>query len=181
MRRSHWLFLSVSAMVVAVLWAMCLKWGLQLQTQGTADKISAYGQFGDLFGSVNALFTGFALIGLIYTALQQRDQLVSQSREQFLAARLNATSALLHACEVRNATHTGSDAFREHERRQIAGLLQDIDILRCEAELEITYSPWSPRVEVAALHRYLTNLLTDFGQQVPHTGRWPDPEVLPGD
>jgi hypothetical protein len=39
------------------------------------------GQFGDLFGSVNALFSGLAFAGLIYAILLQRQELGLQRRE----------------------------------------------------------------------------------------------------
>lgn len=39
------------------------------------------GQFGDMFGAVNALFTALAFAGLIYTVLLQRDQLALQQKD----------------------------------------------------------------------------------------------------
>jgi hypothetical protein len=39
------------------------------------------GQFGDLFGGVNALFTGLAFAGVIYTILLQRSELKLQREE----------------------------------------------------------------------------------------------------
>jgi ABC-type molybdate transport system permease subunit len=39
------------------------------------------GQFGDLFGSVNALFSGLAFAGLIYAILLQRQELTLQRAE----------------------------------------------------------------------------------------------------
>jgi len=39
------------------------------------------GQFGDLFGSVNALFSGFAFAGLLYTIYLQRNELALQREE----------------------------------------------------------------------------------------------------
>lgn len=47
------------------------------------DGPSAQGQFGDMFGAVNALFTALAFAGLIYTVLLQRDQLALQQQEIF--------------------------------------------------------------------------------------------------
>jgi hypothetical protein len=44
-------------------------------------EMSARGQFGDLFGSINALFSGLAFVGLIYTIQQQRNQLDMQRTE----------------------------------------------------------------------------------------------------
>jgi hypothetical protein len=37
-------------------------------------RLESYGQLGDVFGSVNALFTGLALVGLVYTVFLQHKQ-----------------------------------------------------------------------------------------------------------
>jgi hypothetical protein len=64
-------------------------------------ELESFGQLGDVFGSANALFTGLALVGLVYTVILQRAQTASQeqqltlqrqepsrqAREQFLTAR----------------------------------------------------------------------------------------------
>lgn len=42
---------------------------------------SEQGQFGDMFGSVNALFSGLALAGIIFTILLQKDELGLQREE----------------------------------------------------------------------------------------------------
>jgi hypothetical protein len=39
------------------------------------------GQFGDLFGAVNAFFTGLAFAGVIYTIILQRKELEMQRKE----------------------------------------------------------------------------------------------------
>lgn len=39
------------------------------------------GQFGDMFGVVNALFSGLAFAGIIYTILLQREELAAQRKE----------------------------------------------------------------------------------------------------
>jgi hypothetical protein len=49
------------------------------------------GQFGDMFGVINALFTGLALAGAIYTILLQRHELELQREE------LRLTREQLHA------------------------------------------------------------------------------------
>ena len=56
------------------------------------------GQFGDLFGSVNALFAGLAFAGLIYAILLQRQELQLQreelrlQREEMAASREQLTA-----------------------------------------------------------------------------------------
>lgn len=66
-------------------------------------------QFGDFFGAVNALFSGLAFVGLIYTIWLQRDELEMQrqelklQREEMIASRgelanqAAAQVALFHA------------------------------------------------------------------------------------
>jgi len=72
---------------------------------GDNERIARLGQQGDSFGSLNALFTGLGIVGLVYTIiLQHHDSELArktndrQKREQYLAARLNARSALAQVC-----------------------------------------------------------------------------------
>lgn len=45
------------------------------------DDWQTRGQFGDVFGAANALFSGLAFAGLIYTVLLQREELGLQRKE----------------------------------------------------------------------------------------------------
>jgi hypothetical protein len=65
--------------LVVVLWASS---GLILVTLygGLPD---SPGTFGDMFGTVNSLFSGLAFVGLIYTILQQREEL-DLTRQEFI-------------------------------------------------------------------------------------------------
>lgn len=56
---------------VTFLWLINLSIGLFMSDAGT---------FGDQFGAVNALFSGLAFAGLIYTILQQKESLEKQNR-----------------------------------------------------------------------------------------------------
>ena len=47
----------------------------------TGDAIAKRGQIGDAFGSINALFSGLALAGIIVAILLQREELRLQRRE----------------------------------------------------------------------------------------------------
>ena len=48
---------------------------------GFLGQMDVRGQFGDIFGGVNALFTGLAFAGVIYTILLQRRELELQRQE----------------------------------------------------------------------------------------------------
>ena len=70
---------------------------------------TAAGQFGNMFGAINALFSGFALAGVIVAILMQREELKlqreelarssegkeEQARALLITAQLNANTALL--------------------------------------------------------------------------------------
>ncbi|MEL3915842.1 hypothetical protein [Aeromonas caviae] len=60
------------AIVILFLWAAC--WALLKDD-------SERGTFGDMFGSINALFSGFAFLGVIYAILLQRQELSLQRKE----------------------------------------------------------------------------------------------------
>ena len=66
----------ITAIIVAVI--IIGFWLLTLYLlRGDADR----GTFGDMFGSVNALFSGFALAGIILTILLQQSELKLQREE----------------------------------------------------------------------------------------------------
>ena len=58
------------------LWALC--WILAILGYG---KPSGAGEFGDMFGAINALFSGLAFAGLIFTILLQMEELRAQRVE----------------------------------------------------------------------------------------------------
>ena len=62
--------------IVVSLWLLCL-W---LSTTYLPDWATR-GQFGDLFGAVNAFFSGIAMSGIIYAILLQRKDLELQREE----------------------------------------------------------------------------------------------------
>ena len=70
-------FVLISLMVLVImLWLLTL-WGGMTFSASWEHR----GQFGDLFGSVNALFSGFAFAGIIYTIFLQRKELSLQRKE----------------------------------------------------------------------------------------------------
>jgi hypothetical protein len=66
--------------------------------------LSPLGTYGDLFGSINSLFSGLGLIGIAYAVILQQRELhtIERDRRQNLASRrlqakLNALDSLTHA------------------------------------------------------------------------------------
>lgn len=74
--KNGWGVLIAAVITVFVLWG--LNWLLLWLYAGESDK---RGQFGDMFGSVNALFSGLAFAFLIYTIWLQREELTLQREE----------------------------------------------------------------------------------------------------
>lgn len=75
-----WTRLGILA-VVLLLYGACW-FGIPLLIELDQDgSWSTRGQFGDMFGTVNALFSGLAFAGIIYTILLQREELKEQRAE----------------------------------------------------------------------------------------------------
>lgn len=69
---------SPSLRVWTVCWAAFLFWafvGFVIPMGFASSKPDVAGQFGDMFGAVNSLFSGLAFCGILYTLLQQHKQL----------------------------------------------------------------------------------------------------------
>jgi hypothetical protein len=96
----------VLGLVSVTLWG--LNWFL-LQT--FVPDPAGRGQFGDMFGSVNALFTALAFAGLAYTILLQREEL-AQQREAI-------------AESMRE-----QQLFQEEQRRKQEAAFKDIEVSR---------------------------------------------------
>lgn len=87
--------------IIAVTWGLS-GWFLHADT-------SNRGTFGDMFGAVNALFSGLAFATLIYTAWMQRDELALQRQE------LAATRRELEGQRLQLAEQTATFALQRFE------------------------------------------------------------------
>lgn len=72
-------------LAVFLLWLAWLLFGKSLSELVTccaaSDAMAKYGQLGDMFGSINALFTGLAFAAFIWTGMVQRHQAALQHAE----------------------------------------------------------------------------------------------------
>jgi hypothetical protein len=176
--------LIISTLGVAGAWAACL-WASLLAFRPTdIGKIERYGQFGDAFGTVNALFTGLGLIAVIVTLrLQQRQldeqrlQFKSQTREQFLSARINLAVAELQArsaeFDIVFNTNTQERKLDKNEaleyelgKKQALRALNRtgvrLSLLRHEAKQGFDGHDWTPSVEKESIRLRLVDLLESF-------------------
>lgn len=102
----------IFALLVLVIWACNLAVVYQLFPDWPTR-----GQFGDLFGSVNSLFSGLAFAGLIYTILLQGHEL-SLQREELRLQR--------------------EEMARSREQLAEQARLQKLDLLATVSQLKIT-------------------------------------------
>lgn len=88
------------------------------------------GQFGDVFGAVNALFSGLAFAGLIYTVFLQREELALQRKELELTRQeLQRTAEAQEQSEIalraqaaaaaQSARLTTTSALLDHYRTEL--------------------------------------------------------------
>lgn len=86
--------------------------------------VATWGVFGDKFGALNTLFTGFALVGLLATLVHQHDEIKSSKEdiEKVLEALVGTTEALSNQNQIAQmqAYHTTLIARIEGYTRQQA-------------------------------------------------------------
>src|SRR5215217_8311120 len=95
MRTSRMAGLVVGAVIVVVLLQVGYAvWVFQFQ-EGMATR----GQFGDLFGAVNAFFTGLAFAGVIFTIFLQRRELEMTTKLSVIATLVDAYTSQIDTME----------------------------------------------------------------------------------
>lgn len=75
-KKNFWLFCGIGTVVVFVLWLVSA-----LIIHSIWPKPSDHGPFGDMFGAINALFSGWAFLGVIVAIILQKKELEEQRRE----------------------------------------------------------------------------------------------------
>ncbi|MEK9740896.1 MAG: hypothetical protein VW262_06880 [Flavobacteriaceae bacterium] len=121
------------------------------------DDWTKRGAFGDLFGAVNALFSGLAFAGLLYSIFQNKKQILAQQEELLLnrkellksrkvqektekaleeqaqhlrdTAILNGLNTLVSYFNFQIADPNVSDELREQIKEKRKEAIRDIDIL----------------------------------------------------
>ena len=77
--KTNWKQGYILASVVFAIWILSA-----IAVYFVSSKWEVRGQFGDMFGAINALFSGLAFAGLIYTIILQREELALQRKELVL-------------------------------------------------------------------------------------------------
>lgn len=138
------LFLIILGVLIAWLGTL---WGVTTYISTWAER----GQFGDLFGSVNALFSGLAFAGLIYTIFLQKQELKMQreelklQREEMqksraeLAEQAKVQKAQFHAAISQlkaDASTARIEAIKIRAEARTPGAREnDIELIRREADI----------------------------------------------
>jgi len=86
----------VGAVVVVFLLQVGYAWWV---FQEFPNRMATRGQFGDLFGAVNAFFTGLAFAGVIFTIFLQRRELETTTRLSVIATLVDAYTSQIDTTE----------------------------------------------------------------------------------
>jgi hypothetical protein len=181
MNREQGRVVAFFGVLVILLWGSCLGFTLWAMKPSESRKLESYGQLGDVFGSVNALFTGLALVGLVYTVflqhkqtdaleqqlLHQKEESSRQARELFLTVRLNT---LVASIQVQSAQHSALCSDPNMPRGKLAEASMEplnragaaLEIMALEASQGFDGGAWTPSVEKEAIRQYIVNLCQEF-------------------
>jgi hypothetical protein len=91
----------ITAVAVVAVWAISIP--IISAIFGGPNKVN---EFGDMFGAVNALFSGLALAALITTLWVQHHELVRQAEAQESQAKLLKETARIHALNALLTSYT---------------------------------------------------------------------------
>lgn len=122
-----------AVLAIAALSILCVQAAISLLAFWLLPDWPTRGQFGDVFGGANALFSGLAFAGLIYTVLLQREELSLQRKELELtrqemhrsaSAQEQSEVALRAQAEAasRSARLATANALLEHYRAELRAL-----------------------------------------------------------
>ena len=95
------------------------------------------GLFGDMFGAINAMFSGLAFAGIVYTILVQRAEMAESSIHAERAARLSAMSVLVAAYTERVRY---LDSRASPDQTKVAAYQAKLEQLATKLEAEIERS-----------------------------------------
>jgi hypothetical protein len=124
----------------------------------TSTTTDQYGQFGDLFGVINALFSGLALSGIALSLILQREDIDEslKSQREAAAAERDAADALRESAVAQTRQSRIASLAAALEAKRLV-----VEVLNSEVEKEIQNLP---RVPIYAGGQPVNP--TDFRQQV---------------
>lgn len=114
---TDWLLIILTPVFVALIWYFAPEW-VTLKLASAASDYPTRGQYGDQYGAINALFSGFAFAGIIVTLLFQRRDL-AETRNVMAQERFDTTFFQLLNLHIQTSktiktrTREGQQAFQE--------------------------------------------------------------------
>lgn len=125
-------------------WAIFGMFALQPFVARVGNGMEQYGQLGDSFGVINSLFAACTVLGLVWTLRMQiedrridQSERAKQSRERFLSARLEATTALLNANQARSGALQGFKP--EYYKIDEETLVNDVSLVGANDALDLNH------------------------------------------
>jgi septal ring factor EnvC (AmiA/AmiB activator) len=147
---THYKALILGSVFVCIVWLIS---GISLYF--SLDNWSERGTFGDMFGAINALFSGLAFAGLIFTIIMQREEiktnqdeielnrqelhksvraqqktqqaLQDQAKQTALTARINAMSTVINYYNTQITNPNNSEELIQKARVKRRALIKKID------------------------------------------------------
>lgn len=117
-----------------------------------ASAISEMGQYGDVYGGLNTLFTGLAFVGLIITIIQQRQEM-QETRDEFkeqtkqfeiqsniMSKQVLDSSMFEYLQYMRDIKENVKSPTFEHITYFLSSIMENIDTISCNLDNEIDVS-----------------------------------------
>lgn len=148
--------------IIIGIFTVIVIWALSGYLISLIDPINR-GSFGDMFGAVNALFSGLALFGIVLSILIQQKELNSQreelqeTRKEFKTNRI--TSILFKQVEFLNSS-IDKLKFYQSGQYQFDGVKSLDDFTYILNELEITQQPKGIKVLIEANSNNISIIIT---------------------
>lgn len=138
---------SIKILVALVIVVVLLWLGTPFVIAQIISESQEQGQFGDLFGAVNALFSGLAFAGLFYTIYLQRQELALQRKELALQ-RLEMKGSreqLQHQAQAQQSLFRATVA-----QIQVAAIQAEIEAIRIESANSINGTAYADDARTAS-------------------------------
>jgi hypothetical protein len=101
------------------------------------------GVFGDMFGAANALFSGLAFAGIVYSLITQRHEALEAAQASERSARLAAISVLISALSERLKFLQSRAKIDDNKVAGIQRMIKD-HIIRLTAEIKRSDALFGP-------------------------------------
>lgn len=105
--------LCIGGAVVGVVWAAILAITLLVYFRTDGATAARWGQFGDAFGTANALFSGLALLGVVYAILLQREDIEIQRLDLRASVKAQKQAAIAQTSQARIAALSAALAAKK--------------------------------------------------------------------